>query len=93
MKRDDLTGHSWGGNKVRTIEYLLGDAKAQSCDMVVLCGGPTSNFAALMTAACTAHGLETVQVSYGTEPSPKPAALAVGEAAGATIRYTGSVDR
>lgn len=32
VKRDDLTGYSWGGNKVRTIEYLLGDAKAQSCD-------------------------------------------------------------
>ncbi|PJG47138.1 hypothetical protein CAF53_01955 [Sphingobium sp. LB126] len=93
VKRDDLTGYSWGGNKVRTIEYLLGDAKAQGCDIIVLCGGPTSNFAALMAAACAAHGLDTVQVSYGTEPSPKPAALAAGEGAGATVRYTGSLDR
>ncbi|PJG45514.1 hypothetical protein CAF53_22510 [Sphingobium sp. LB126] len=93
VKRDDLTGYSWGGNKVRTIEYLLGDAEAQACDTVVLCGGPTSNFAALMAAACAARGLATIQVSYGTEPDPKPAALAAGEAAGAAIRYTGSPDR
>ena len=29
VKRDDLTGLGLGGNKVRKLEYLLADAKAQ----------------------------------------------------------------
>jgi len=93
VKRDDLTGYAWGGNKIRTIEYLLGDATARNCDIVVLCGGATSNFAALMAAASTAQGLDVVQVSYGVEPDPKPVALLAGEAAGARLHYTGSTDR
>lgn len=93
IKRDDLTGFSWGGNKVRTIEYLLGDAIARSADTVVACGGPTSNFAALMAVACARHGLEFHQVSYGGPPALDPAALAAGRAAGAVLRFTGTKDR
>ncbi len=93
VKRDDLTGYSWGGNKIRTIEYLIGDAEAQGSDTVVLCGGPTSNFTALMAYACAARGLSVFQVSYGSEPEVKPVALAAGEAAGAVLHFTGSSDR
>lgn len=40
LKRDDLTGLGLGGNKVRGLEYLIGDALAQGCDCLVTGAGP-----------------------------------------------------
>ena len=36
IKRDDLNGIGIGGNKVRNLEYLLGDAAAQGKEHIVL---------------------------------------------------------
>lgn len=44
-KRDDLAGAVYGGNKVRKLEYLLGDAIARGCDAVVTFGAAGSNHA------------------------------------------------
>lgn len=44
-KRDDLSGEPYGGNKVRKLEYLLGDALAQGCDSVLTFGAAGSNHA------------------------------------------------
>lgn len=97
IKRDDLTGFSWGGNKVRTAEYILGHATAQGIDELVVCGGPSSNFVAIIAAAGRAHGMLVHQVSYGPEsliePFAKPMALLSGERSGATITYTESARR
>ena len=54
IKRDDLCGVALGGNKVRKLEYLLADAKAQGCDTVFTTGGAQSNHA-MLTAACAAR--------------------------------------
>ena len=35
MKRDDLTGLEGGGNKIRKLEYVVGDAIQQGADMLV----------------------------------------------------------
>ena len=40
VKRDDQTGVALGGNKLRKLEYLLGDARAQGADCVVTGGVP-----------------------------------------------------
>ena len=34
IKRDDLCGMALGGNKVRKLEFLLAQAKADGCDTV-----------------------------------------------------------
>ncbi len=44
-KRDDLAGAEYGGNKVRKLEYLLGDALDRGCDAVVTFGAAGSNHA------------------------------------------------
>jgi 1-aminocyclopropane-1-carboxylate deaminase/D-cysteine desulfhydrase-like pyridoxal-dependent ACC family enzyme len=93
IKRDDLIGYSWGGNKVRPIEFILGDALQQGADTIVVCGGPTSNFAALMVAACVQCGLAVHQISYGSQPASAPAALEVSTRSGAVLEFTGSSDR
>lgn len=93
IKRDDLTGFSWGGNKVRTIEFILGDAISQGADCLIICGGPTSNFAALLASACARLGIAIHQISYGEPPRREPAALCVSLNEGATVTFTGSQDR
>ncbi len=92
VKRDDLTGFAWGGNKVRTLEYVLGDALASRADTIVVADGPTSNFAGLLAVAATGHGLDVVQVCYG-EPRGGAAAVALSRRAGAVVEFTGSPDR
>ena len=51
LKRDDLTGLGLGGNKVRKLEFLLADAKAQGAEVVFTTGGAQSNHAMLTAAA------------------------------------------
>lgn len=60
IKRDDMTGISLGGNKVRKLEYLLADAKAQGCDVVMTTGGAQSNHAMLTAACCRKLGLTPI---------------------------------
>ena len=54
IKRDDLCGVALGGNKVRKLEFLLAQAKADGCDIVFTTGGAQSNHA-MLTAACAAR--------------------------------------
>ncbi len=43
IKRDDLTGSSLSGNKVRKLEFCVAEALAQGCDTLITCGGLQSN--------------------------------------------------
>lgn len=43
--RDDLTGFSESGNKVRKLEFLVTDALQRKANVLVTCGGPQSNHA------------------------------------------------
>lgn len=93
VKRDDLTGFAWGGNKVRTTEFLIGHALDNSVTDIVVSGGPTSNFAATMAAAGRASGIAIHQVAYGSEPEVYPPALRAAVLAGTNVVFTGSSDR
>lgn len=56
-KRDDLMSLGGGGNKLRKLEFLLGDAKAAGADTIIATGGRQSNFARLAAAAAARLGL------------------------------------
>ncbi|KAG9457627.1 hypothetical protein H6P81_002135 [Aristolochia fimbriata] len=43
IKRDDLSGMQLSGNKVRKLEFLMAEAKAQGADCVITIGGIQSN--------------------------------------------------
>ena len=74
IKRDDLTGMGLGGNKVRKLEFLAGDALAQGADHLVTQGAVQSNHvrqtaavAAKLGLRCTAvleHRIETNDGTY-----------------------------
>lgn len=92
LKRDDLTGFGLGGNKVRALEYLLGDAEARGCDCLVTGAGPQSNWAMLAALAARVRGLPAYVVYYGHPVRPAGNhRLAV--LAGADVRFTGDAER
>ena len=62
VKRDDLTGLGLGGNKVRNLEYLLADAKAQGAEVVFTTGGAQSNHAMLTAAAARKLGMTPILI-------------------------------
>ena len=62
IKRDDLCGVALGGNKVRKLEFLLAEAKAQGYDLVMTTGQAQSNHA-MLTAACAQRlGMDCILV-------------------------------
>ena len=62
VKRDDMTGIGLGGNKVRKLEYLLADAKAQGAKVVFTTGGAQSNHAMLTAAAARKLGMTPILI-------------------------------
>jgi len=62
VKRDDMTGIGLGGNKVRKLEYLLADAKAQGAEVVFTTGGAQSNHAMLTAAAAKKLGMTPILI-------------------------------
>ncbi|XP_077987823.1 uncharacterized protein LOC144442367 [Glandiceps talaboti] len=59
IKRDDMTGSSLSGNKVRKLEFLLAEAVKQGCTSVITCGGIQSNFARCTAVAARQLGMES----------------------------------
>ncbi len=62
IKRDDLTGLGLGGNKVRKLEFLLAEAKAQGAELVFTTGGAQSNHAMLTAAAAGKLGMKAILI-------------------------------
>lgn len=69
IKRDDLTGLAFGGNKTRKLEYLIADALTQRADLVITTGAAQSNHCRQTAAAAAKAGLEAVLVLVGKQPS------------------------
>lgn len=62
IKRDDYLGPGFGGNKVRKLEYLLAQAKAEGAEVAITCGGVKSNHARVTAALCARVGIHCVLV-------------------------------
>ena len=58
IKRDDLSGGAYGGNKVRKLEFLLAEAIARGCDGVITFGTAGSNHALATAIYAGELGLE-----------------------------------
>lgn len=56
VKRDDLGPVGGGGNKLRKLEFLLGQARADGADTVITVGALQSNHARLTAAAAARCG-------------------------------------
>jgi 1-aminocyclopropane-1-carboxylate deaminase/D-cysteine desulfhydrase-like pyridoxal-dependent ACC family enzyme len=73
IKRDDLTGFAFGGNKGRKLEYLIGDAIAAGAEVITTCGSAQSNFIRQLAAACVMNGIQcsavVMQLPYEHQPA------------------------
>src|ERR1044071_8015797 len=58
IKRDDLTGLAFGGNKARKLEFLVGDALRCGATVLVTSGAVQSNHARMTAAAARAAGMK-----------------------------------
>jgi L-cysteate sulfo-lyase len=65
VKRDDLTGLAFGGNKTRKLEYVMADAINKRADVIVTGAGIQSNWCTQTIAAAAVIGLKTVLVPSG----------------------------
>lgn len=71
LKRDDWTGCSFSGNKIRKLEFEFAQALAQGAHIVITCGGVQSNHARATAVAAARLGLQSHLVLRG-DPEPTP---------------------
>ena len=87
IKRDDLTGVGMTGNKVRKLEFLLGEALQNKCDYVITCGGSQSNHARATAVAAAKVGLKSLLVLRSSMSAPLEGNLFIGRLVGAEFEY------
>lgn len=87
IKRDDLTGLAFGGNKTRKLEYVVGDARASNCDTLVTVGAIQSNHCRQTAAAAAACGMRCILLVGGEEPEILEGNLLLSRMMGAEIKY------
>jgi len=72
VKRDDLTGLAFGGNKTRKLEYLMGEAVQQKADCIVTYAGFHSNWLTQSAAAARKLGMKIFMVKTGPHDGYDP---------------------
>jgi D-cysteine desulfhydrase len=92
VKRDDLTGLLESGNKVRKLEFLVGEALQQGADTLVACGALQSNGCRAVAAVAARLGLRAVLLVWGEPPVAYDGNLLLGRLLGAEVRYCAEAD-
>ena len=87
IKRDDLTGIELSGNKVRKLEYALGEAMHLDADVIITCGAIQSNHARATAVAARKLGLKIHLVLRGEEPEHISGNLLLNRILGAEITF------
>src|SRR6188508_2493823 len=85
IKREDLLPLAFGGNKLRNLEFLVGEALAEGADTLITSGRRWSNHARLTAAAGARAGLAVHLVLSGPPTRPPNPGLRLGELLGATV--------
>jgi len=73
IKREDMTGLAFGGNKSRKLEYLLPDIRAKQAEVVITWGGLQSNWCLQTAAAVRRMGLIPFLILFKTYDLPPEA--------------------
>ncbi|MCJ7512501.1 MAG: pyridoxal-phosphate dependent enzyme, partial [Anaerolineales bacterium] len=92
IKRDDLTGLAFGGNKTRKLAYLLADAVTQGAEVLVTRGAVQSNHCRQTAAAAARCGLDCVLVLQGPPAPTETGNLLLDRLLGARVRWTEALD-
>ena len=91
IKRDDLTGGPYGGNKVRKLEFLLAEARQAGVDRLITIGALGSHHALATTIYGRAAGFAVTVVLLPQPRTPHVDAVLEGmKRHGAEVRLVGS---
>ena len=91
IKRDDLTGIGPGGNKIRSLDFILGDAMGKGCNVMIASGQVTSNLCTLAAASCARLGLRCVLVHNSKKPDGRSGNALLNYILGVESIFIGSV--
>lgn len=92
IKRDDMTGLAFGGNKSRKLEYLTGDAIDKGATVLISEGAAQSNHARQTAAAAAISGLKCVLVLDTRRSAELTGNLLLDELLGADVHLVGGSD-
>ncbi len=92
VKRDDLTGLAFGGNKTRNLEFRMADAVAEGTDVFIAGLEAQSNSARQTTAAANILGLQTILVLRTDRDWAWQGNLLVDRILGADVRLVETED-
>ncbi len=92
IKRDDLLSLGMGGNKLRNLEFWLGEALAKQADVILAMGGLQSNQCRLTAAACAKLGLDCILVHNDHEPQLYQGNMLLNHLSGAKSVFLGPMD-
>lgn len=87
IKRDDMTGMLFSGNKIRKLEFAVAEALQQNADTLITCGGVQSNHARATAVVATKLGMKSVLVLRGDANSDIEGNLLVDHLMGADVRF------
>ena len=71
IKRDDLTGLAFGGNKSRKLEFIIADIQAKDADVVITWASLQSNWCLQTAAAARKFGITPVLILFKTSELPE----------------------
>lgn len=71
IKRDDLTGLAFGGNKSRKLEFIIQDALDKKADVIVTWASLQSNWCLQTAAAARKYGIKPVLLLFKTYDLPE----------------------
>jgi D-cysteine desulfhydrase family pyridoxal phosphate-dependent enzyme len=92
VKRDDMTGFAFGGNKARKLDFLIADALKKGCDSIIGMGYNQSNFCRILAGAGAKFGMSVHLVLNGSEPKNPTGNLLLDHLLGATIYHIETTD-
>lgn len=85
VKRDDLTGCTLTGNKVRKLEFITAYAQDNGFDTLITCGGIQSNHCRATAFAGAELGIPVHLLLRGEPAGPATGNLLLDRLAGATV--------
>ena len=91
VKRDDVMPLGLGGNKVRSLEFWIGEALQRGADTLLVAGQTVSNQCRLTAAAAAKVGLDCVILHNGDRPEKIEGNLLLNHLFGAEIVYLGAI--
>jgi D-cysteine desulfhydrase family pyridoxal phosphate-dependent enzyme len=93
VKRDDLTGLAFGGNKTRKLEFVIAEAQANGAQTLITVGAIQSNHCRQTAALAARFGLKCILVLSGEVPASFSGNLMLDRLFGAEIIWTTNKDR